>query len=64
MGTTIKLRPARKFGPGYFIREQMEYRNWTQDDLAEVMGITIKHLNKILQDKRPLYFYSPSDYFF
>ena len=54
MGTTIKLRPARKFGPGYFIREQMEYRNWTQDDLAEVMGITIKHLNKILQDKQPL----------
>lgn len=51
---TTKLRPARKFGPGYFIREQMEYRNWTQDDLSEVMGITPKHLNKILQDKQAL----------
>jgi HTH-type transcriptional regulator/antitoxin HigA len=51
---TAKLRPARKFGPGYFIREQMEYRNWTQEDLAEVMGFTIKHLNKILQDKQSI----------
>jgi HTH-type transcriptional regulator/antitoxin HigA len=51
---TTKLRPARKFGPGYFIREQMEYRNWTQEDLSEVMGITPKHLNKILQDKQAL----------
>ncbi|MEI6754043.1 MAG: helix-turn-helix domain-containing protein [Paludibacter sp.] len=54
MATTTKLRPARKFGPGYFIREQMEYRNWTQEDLSEVMGITPKHLNKILQDKQAL----------
>ncbi len=52
--TTTKLRPARKFGPGYFIREQMEYRSWTQEDLSEVMGITPKHLNKILQDKQAL----------
>lgn len=51
---TTKLRPARKFGPGYFIREQMEYRNWTQEDLSEVLGITPKHLNKILQDKQAL----------
>jgi HTH-type transcriptional regulator/antitoxin HigA len=52
--TTNKLRPARKFGPGYFIREQMDYRSWSQEDLAEVMGITIKHLNKILQDKQAI----------
>ncbi len=51
---TTKLRPAIKFGPGYFIREQMEYRSWTQDDLSEVIGITIKHLNKILQDKQAI----------
>jgi HTH-type transcriptional regulator/antitoxin HigA len=47
-------RPAKKFGPGYFIREQMEYRNWTQEDLAEVMGMTIKHINKVLQDKQSI----------
>lgn len=54
MATTTALRAAKKFGPGYFIREQMELRNWTQEDLAEVMGITVKHLNKILQDRQPL----------
>jgi len=54
MVQTSKLNAARKFGPGYFIREQMELRDWTQSDLSEVMGITVKHLNKILQDKQPI----------
>tara|TARA_R110000868_G_C10972616_1_gene770542 strand:- start:6659 stop:7783 length:1125 start_codon:yes stop_codon:yes gene_type:complete len=54
MATTQKLRPAIKFGPGYFIREQMEYRSWTQEELAEVMGMTIKHINKILKDKQAI----------
>lgn len=54
MEQEITLRPAKKFGPGYFIREQMECRNWTQEDLSEVIGITTKHLNKILQDKQPI----------
>ncbi len=54
MALTTKLKPAKKFGPGYFIREQMEMREWTQSDLSEVTGFTIKHLNKVLQDKQPL----------
>lgn len=54
METTQTKKAARKFGPGYFIREQMEFREWTQEDLAEVTGITLKHINKILQDKQPL----------
>ncbi|MBK8080630.1 MAG: HigA family addiction module antidote protein [Saprospiraceae bacterium] len=54
MEQEIKLRPAKKFGPGYFIKEQMEYRNWTQEDLSEVIGMTPKHLNKILLDKQPI----------
>lgn len=54
MATTQKLRPAIKFGPGYFIKEQMEYRSWTQEELAEVMGMTIKHINKILTDKQSI----------
>lgn len=54
MAQTTKLKAAKKFGPGYFIREQMEMRDWTQDDLSEVIGVTVKHLNKILQDKQPL----------
>lgn len=51
---TTKLKPARNFGPGYFIQEQMDYRNWIQEDLAEVMGITPKHLSSIMKDKQPL----------
>jgi HTH-type transcriptional regulator/antitoxin HigA len=54
MEQTVKLRPARKFGPGYFIKEQMEYRSWTQEDLSEVIGMTPKHVNKILRDKQPI----------
>jgi HTH-type transcriptional regulator / antitoxin HigA len=54
MALTSELKAAKKFGPGYFIREQMEMREWTQSDLAEIIGITVKHLNKILQDNQPL----------
>lgn len=54
MAKTSELKAARKFGPGYFIREQMEMRNWTQNDLSEVTGFTVKHLNKVLQDKQPI----------
>jgi len=54
MDKALKLRPAKKFGPGYFIKEQMEYRSWTQEDLSEVIGMTPKHINKILLDKQPI----------
>lgn len=54
MKNTKELRAARKFGPGYFIQEQMVLREWTQEDLSEVTGLTLKHINKILQDKQPL----------
>jgi HTH-type transcriptional regulator/antitoxin HigA len=49
-----KLRPFKKFGPGYFIQEQMDERNWTQEDLSAVMGMTTKHINGVLQDKQPI----------
>jgi HTH-type transcriptional regulator/antitoxin HigA len=54
MEITTQSRAVRKFGPGYFIREQMELREWTQEDLSEVTGLTLKHINKILQDKQPI----------
>lgn len=49
-----ELSAFRKLGPGYFIREQLEIRNWTQEDLAAVMGFTLKHINKILTDQQPI----------
>jgi len=54
MVDTTQIRAAKKFGPGYFIREEMELREWTQEDLADVIGITPKHLNAILREKQPL----------
>lgn len=48
------LRAAKKFGPGYFIREQMEIRGWVQEELADILGISAKHLSSILQDKQAL----------
>ncbi len=53
--TSIKdLKAAKKFGPGYFIREQMEIRGWIQEELADILGISTKHLSSILQDKQSL----------
>lgn len=54
MVDTKQIRAALKFGPGHFIREEMELRDWTQEDLADVMGITPKHLNAILREKQSL----------
>ncbi len=51
---TTELKAFKKFGPGYFIREQMEMREWTQDDLSEATGFTVKHLYKILQNQQPI----------
>lgn len=51
---TTQLRAAKKFGSGYFINEQLELRNWTQEDLAEILGVTTKHINRIIKDKQTL----------
>jgi len=51
---TTQLRAAKKFGPGYFINEQLELRDWTQEDLAEILGVTTKHINRIIKDKQTL----------
>lgn len=48
------IKAAKKFGPGYFIREQMEIRGWIQEELADILGISTKHLSSILQDKQSL----------
>jgi HTH-type transcriptional regulator/antitoxin HigA len=54
MASIKNLKTAKKFGPGYFIKEQMEIRGWVQEELADVLGLSLKHLNSILLDKQPL----------
>lgn len=53
---TSQARPALRFGPGYFIREQMELRGWTQRDLAETTGFTQTEIGALLNDKTPMSF--------
>ncbi len=38
--------------PGYFIREELEARGWTQRDLAYVLGVPEQAVNMILSGKR------------
>jgi HTH-type transcriptional regulator/antitoxin HigA len=54
MVQTTQLIAAKKFGPGYFIQEQMDLRHWIQEDLADVIGVSEKHLNKILKNKQAI----------
>jgi len=54
MVSTSQIRAAKKFGPGYFIREEMDLRYWTKEDLADEMDIKTKLLNAILRERQPL----------
>jgi HTH-type transcriptional regulator / antitoxin HigA len=45
-------RPAEVFSPGIYIKEEIEARNWTQDDLAEILGRPLRTINEIITGKR------------
>ena len=50
----MKYKPKVILGPGDSIREELEYYNWTQKDLSEILNITEKHLSNILNNKVPI----------
>ena len=43
---------AEVFPPGEFIREEIEERGWTQEDLAEILGRPLRLVNEIIMGKR------------
>ncbi|MBX3734949.1 MAG: HigA family addiction module antidote protein [Verrucomicrobiae bacterium] len=45
-------RPAEVFPPGDFIREELDERDWTQGDLAKIIGRPEAAINLIVNDKR------------
>jgi len=50
MNTT--QRPAEVFPPGEFIREELEERGWTQEELSEILGRSPRLVNEIIMGKR------------
>ncbi len=50
------LESMKNPGPGDFIRDELEYRGWTQEDLAVILELDPKHISFILNNKQPLTF--------
>ena len=46
-----KLKPFYNPAPADFLKEQLEVRGWTQEDLADVLGLSIQTVNKLLKNK-------------
>lgn len=46
--------PAEVFPPGEIIRDELEARNWTQGDLAEIMGRPVQTINEIIAGKKAI----------
>jgi len=44
--------PAEVFPPGYFIQWELESRDWTQEDLAQIMGRPLQAINEIIKAKK------------
>jgi HTH-type transcriptional regulator / antitoxin HigA len=46
-----KLRPHILLGPGDHIEEQLDVRGWTQEDFADIIGVSIQTVNKLIKNK-------------
>ncbi len=47
-------KPYFNIGPGPFIKEELEARNWRQEDLAEIMGMLLKSINQLIKNKQAI----------
>ena len=45
-------KPAQVFSPGEILKEELEEREWTQGDLAEIIGKHVHSVNDIVVGKR------------
>lgn len=46
--------PYMNIGPGEFIKEELEARNWIQEDLAEILGMSKKSVNQLIKNKQSI----------
>ncbi len=49
-----QFTPAEVFPPGEFIREELEARGWSQQDLAEILGRPPRLVSELIGGKRAL----------
>jgi HTH-type transcriptional regulator/antitoxin HigA len=49
-----QIKPFLNVGPGDFIKEELEYRNWSQEDLSEILGISLKSVNHLINHKQTI----------
>lgn len=40
--------------PGFFIKEELDARGWSQSDLAYILGMSVQQVNPILSGKRSI----------
>jgi HTH-type transcriptional regulator/antitoxin HigA len=49
-----KPRPYRPISPGEILKEELEARDWTQGDFAEIIGRPIQVVNEIITGKKAI----------
>jgi len=49
-----RLKPFMNIPPGDFIREELESRAWKQEDLAQIVDLSPKHVSRIITGADPL----------
>lgn len=49
-----KPRPFRPISPGEILQEELEARNWTQKDLAEILDRPVQVVNEIIAGKKAI----------
>jgi HTH-type transcriptional regulator/antitoxin HigA len=54
MSMTSERQTAEAFPPGDYLREELEARDWTQVDLAEILGRPPRLVNEIIAGKRSI----------
>jgi len=49
-----KQKPYINIGPGAFIQEELDERGWRQGDLADIIGMTQKTVNQIINNRQSI----------
>ena len=55
-----KLAPFLNIGPGDFLKEELEARNWKQEDFADILGMSLKSVTSLLRISSRLLLKQPS----